>query len=370
VARARFLEVLREHKTYQSYDLALYVDGFLATEMGLHDEALDRFQKILSWFPKSRFVPDAHMVRAEYEFVREAPDYRAAYDEYEKVLAFPGSELHDLALFKSAWCLWRLGEPEESARRSLTVFKKSAEAGQGATARRRAELGELQAEALRNLVAVFVEDEKNRAEDMHRFLKKAGGERFASEIVLALASALYDQAHYERGIEAYRLLLRLQPMSADAFRHELAIARAQSTMQSWEALDAQHRAVLSRYVRPPVVGAPAAGAAAQPSAWVRGQPTAVPDGAAGEIEAQLRADAVGLHAEGRRTGRVAPSSRPRRASTRPTSRGPPVRRRPTTSSSTGHRSTSITWATTRARRTPTSPPCAWTRAGRSAGTPW
>ena len=77
--RERFLQVLREHKNYRRYDLALYIDGFLATEMGKPDDALDRFNKLLAWFPKSRFAPDAHMVRAEYEFVKDTPDYQHAY---------------------------------------------------------------------------------------------------------------------------------------------------------------------------------------------------------------------------------------------------------------------------------------------------
>src|SRR6185436_18179311 len=199
-ARQRFLTVLREYKTYREYDLALYIDGFLATEMGKNDDALDRFSKILKWFPKSRFVPDAHMVRAEYEFVKDAPDYQNAYREYEEVLKFKNSDLYDIALFKSAWCLWRLGQTDEAAKRFLVVFKTTAEAGPGVSAKRRAELDELQAEALRNLVAVFVEDEKNTAEDMYGFLVKAGGEKFAGEIVAALANAFYEQAHYERGI--------------------------------------------------------------------------------------------------------------------------------------------------------------------------
>ena len=292
--RERLLTVLREYKTYRDYDLALYVDGFLATEMGKHDEALDRFDKVLAWFPKSRFVPDAHMVRAEYEFVKDVPDYEAAYREYEEVLKFENSDLHDIALFKSAWCLWRVGQTDEAARRFLTVFKKSAEAGANATAKRRAELDELQAEALKNLVAVFVEDEKNSAEDMHRFLVKAGGEKFAGEIVRALAAAFYEQAHYERGIEAYRLLLTLEPMSPHAYEHALAIAQGQSTMQLWDALEKQYRSVIDQFTVP--LSNPGA-SSPQPSAWVRGQPEAVLRAAEAAIEHQLHQDAVGLHAK-------------------------------------------------------------------------
>ena len=60
--------MLKDYKSFEAYDLALYVDGFLATEQGKADEALDRFNRILARYPKSRFVPDAHMVRAEAEF--------------------------------------------------------------------------------------------------------------------------------------------------------------------------------------------------------------------------------------------------------------------------------------------------------------
>ena len=74
LARSRFERVLKKHKTYSEYDFALYVDGFLATEEGKGEEALNRFNKILKWFPKSRFVPDAHMVRAESEFLKDAPN--------------------------------------------------------------------------------------------------------------------------------------------------------------------------------------------------------------------------------------------------------------------------------------------------------
>ncbi len=301
--RERFLTVLRNYKTYREYDLALYIDGFLATEMGKPAEALDRFNKLLAWFPKSRFVPDAHMVRAEYEFIKDVPDYKVAYDEYEQVLKFKSSELYDIALFKSAWCLWRLGQTDEAARRFLVVFKSSAEAGDNVSVKRRAELDELQAEALKNLVAVFAEDEKNSADDMYRFLVKAGGAKFAGEIVRALAGAFYDQAQYERGIEAYRLLLKLEPMSPHAYEYGLYIAQAQSTMQLWDDLDAQYRRVIADYTVPKgTPGAPLP----QLSAWVRAQPEPVLRKAESAIEHQLHQDTVGLHAKAQadKTSRV------------------------------------------------------------------
>ncbi len=289
--RARFFKVLTRYKSFRQYDLALYVDGFLANEEGKFGDAVKRFDRIIEWFPNSRFIPDAHMVRAEFEFTKDAPNYEIAYREYEEVLKHKDSSLYDLALFKSAWTLWRLGKPAEAARRFLTVFKSTAEGNAGQRGRNQSELDELQNEALKNLVAVFVEDEKNRAEDMYRFLVQAGGDKFAGRIVRALAEAFYDQSHYERGIEAYRLLLKLEPTSPEAYRHALHIAQAHSTMESWQALEDDYRWILREYV-------PAADPkTGKVSAWASVQKPEVLAEAEAATEKQMRQDAVGLHAK-------------------------------------------------------------------------
>lgn len=289
--RARFLRVLKNYKTFDQYDLALYVDGFMANEEAKFEEALGRFNKIIEWFPKSRFIPDAHMVRAEFEFTKEFPNFENAYKEYEEVLKYKDNELYDLALFKSAWCLWRMDRPEEAAKRFLAVFKATAEGGSRRDGKKQSEIDELQAEALKNLVAVFVEDEKNRAEDMHKFLVKAGGDKFAGRIVRALAEALYDQSHYERGIEAYRLLMKLEPMAPDAYKNGLAIAQGHSTMENWSKLQDDYKWLLKEYVPPDPKSKQKAGA------WVKAHNAATVAAASVAIEKQLRDDAVGLHAK-------------------------------------------------------------------------
>jgi len=293
-ARSRFLRVLKNYKSFSQYDLALYVDGFLANEEAKFDESLGRFNKIIEWFPHSRFIPDAHMVRAEYEFTKDAPNYETAFNEYEQVLKYKDSELYDLALFKSAWTLWRLGKPEEAAKRFLIVFQATDSQNNKLSSKRKDELDELQNEALKNLVAVFVEDENNRAEDMYRFLTKAGGDKFAGKIVRALADAFYDQAQYERGIEAYRLLLKLEPTSPEAYLFQLQIAQGHSTLENWAALEDDYKLSVRDYVAPEMVqGKPKT----PPSAWARAQRADDLARAEKTTEKQLREDAVGLHAK-------------------------------------------------------------------------
>jgi cellulose synthase operon protein C len=251
VARDLFARVLRDYPWFEQYDLALYVDGFLAFEQGKEEEASSRFERILREYPRSRFVPDAHMAMAETIF-NSRYDYAAALAEYEQVLSYRQQidpALYGLALFKSAWCYWRLGDNDEAAKRFVGVFEATDTTPGGPTVSvaQRKQLDELQGEALKYVVEVFTEDEKNTAQDLYNFLAKIGGERFSGKIVRALAEQFYDQAHYERGIEAYELLLKLEPTSPDAGRWVLAIAQGYEWLEDWPHLKATFDRAIAEY---------------------------------------------------------------------------------------------------------------------------
>jgi len=286
--RDLFARVLHDYPWFDQYDLALYVDGFLASEQGKEEEALERFQRILKDYPSSRFVPDAHMAKAEAIFNGKY-DYAGALSEYEQVLAAKAlidPALYGLALFKSAWCHWRLGDNDEAARRFVGVFEAT-DAGAAPASRtnaaQRKQLDELQGEALRYIVEVFTEDEKNTAQDLYNFLTKIGGEKYSGKIVRALAAQYYDQAHYERGIEAYRLLLKLEPTSRDAGQWVLQIASGYASLEDWAGLRATFDLALTQYT----TGGP----------WSRTQADAANVAATTTaIERDLREDAISLHA--------------------------------------------------------------------------
>jgi len=287
-SRELFARVLRDYPWFGEYDLALYVDGFLASEQGKEDEARERFERILRDYPHSRFVPDAHMAKAEAIFNGKY-DYAGALSEYEQVLAAKAEidpALYGLALFKSAWCHWRLGNNDEAARRFVGVFEAtdagSAPASRTSAAQRK-QLDELQGEALRYIVEVFTEDEKNTAQDLYNFLTKIGGERYSGKIVRALAAQYYDQSHYERGIEAYKLLLKLEPTSHDAGQWVLQIASGYASLEDWAGLRATFELALAQYT------------AGGPWSRTQGDPATIAATTAA-IERDLREDAISLHA--------------------------------------------------------------------------
>ncbi len=282
VARDLFARVLKDYPWFPQYDLALYADGFMASEQGKMDEALERFTRILKEYPQSRFVPDAHMAKAESYFNGKY-DYAAALAEYEEVLKFKDSDLYGLALFKSAWCLWRLGKGDEAVVRFVEVFKVTDKKG-GVSGVQQKQLDELQGEALKYLVEVFTEDEKNTANDMYKFLVKIGGDKFAGKIVKALAETFYEQAHYDRGIEAYELLLKLDPTNREAGNWVLAIASGYDALENYPQLKATYERAITGYTTG--------------GTWARtqGDPKMVEE-TSKKVEEQLRKSALAIHAK-------------------------------------------------------------------------
>ena len=216
LSRDLFGKVLRDYPWFEQYDLTLYVDGFLATEQGKSDEAFERFTRILKEFPNSRFIPDAHMARAEAYFNK--PDYPTALTEYEEVLKYPDKPdlCRPRALQERVVSLApRQQRRGHQALRAASSRRRTQPVTRGATCRSRPALDELQGEALKYIVEVFTEDEKKTAaghvrlphEDWRRALRGQDCSR-------ARVEQYYDQAHYERGIEADELLLKLEPTAA------------------------------------------------------------------------------------------------------------------------------------------------------------
>ncbi|MFT3923439.1 MAG: tetratricopeptide repeat protein [Myxococcales bacterium] len=283
---ALYDRLLNKHPTFERLDLVLYMKAFTLVERGENDAALPLFHRILKDYPQSSFAPDAHMALAEHVFNTDY-NFRAALVEYDQVLKYDESELYDLALFKSAWCLWQIGQKTEAAVRFRKVLDLD---GERAAHTRRKRIKELQSEALEYLIQVFTEDERNRAADVRRFLQEIGGEQHVERVLIRLSATYYDQARFDQGIEAYGLLLQIDPASKHAPEYQLAIARGYLALDQFpKARDAY--ATLAETYGPT-------------STWATQQPDQETVGdARAMIEKALREQGLSLHELGQRDSR-------------------------------------------------------------------
>ena len=216
--------ILQRHRGYARYDLVLYMKAYAMVEKGDADGALALYRRILDEFPQSRFVPDAHFAHAETKFNEAA--WADALVDFERVMQHRESELYDISLFKSAWCLWRMGRTEDAALRFRQVLDLGRGRGENLTPEQRRRLRELQDEALDYLIQVFIEDENNTARDVFAFLEEIGGERYGRRVLLRLSDTFFGQSRYERAVEAYQLLLEMDPLDRNAVKWQRQIATA------------------------------------------------------------------------------------------------------------------------------------------------
>jgi TolA-binding protein len=213
-AQSVYLQLIDGYPKFRKIDTVIYLYAFSLRDQGKVGESIKYFQILLDRFPRSRYIADAWMAIAEYRFY-EQQNYKSSLEAYEKVLQHPKSTLYDLALFKTAWCYWKLGDTNKSALRFkdvLDLAKKKA--GRTEDQQKRAE--ELQGQALDYLVELFTEDDTKSAHDAFEFLAQIGGKQYSRKVLKQLADTVFDQTRYERAVEAYRLLIELDPNSAEA----------------------------------------------------------------------------------------------------------------------------------------------------------
>ncbi|MBC7171942.1 MAG: tetratricopeptide repeat protein, partial [Polyangiaceae bacterium] len=285
-AIALYDRLLTRHRGFSRYDLVLYMKAFALLELGARGTSLELYRRIIREFPESRFVPDAHFALAEAKFEVDA-DFEAALREYELVMQHEGSELYDISLFKSAWCLWRLGRNQDAALRFRQVLDLGAVIGSNLSEEKRRRLSDLQDEALDYLIQVFIEDESNTAADFFAFLREIGGEQYANRVLRRLSDTYLSQSRFDRAIEAYRLLLAMDAAVPEAPDYQRIIARAHSAMGDMEGSIRELRLLAQTY--------------APGSRWANQQndPRLVAR-AARRTERAIRTRALRLHQEGQR----------------------------------------------------------------------
>jgi cellulose synthase operon protein C len=244
-AQATYLQLIDQYPKFRKIDTVIYLYAFSLRDQGKVGESIKYFQIILDKYPRSRYIADAWMAIAEYRFYAQQ-DYKTSLEAYEKVLKHPKSTLYDLALFKTAWCYWKLGDTTKSALRFkdvLDLAKKKA--GRSEEQQKRAE--ELQGEALDYLVELFTEDDTKTARDAFEFLAQIGGKQYSRKVLKQLADTVFDQTRYERAVEAYRLLIELDPNASDAPDYAGKIVEGYQLLGDTKTAVAEMRKLASDY---------------------------------------------------------------------------------------------------------------------------
>jgi TolA-binding protein len=126
----------------------------------------------------------------------------------------------DLALFKTAWCDWKLNNIDLAAKEFKLVLDKAIVAERTGTEAQRRRSANLRDEALEQLVIVFTEDKSISAKEVFDFLASIGGEQYSGDVLIKVAASYAAQNEWDRSNEAYRFLIKMDQESIKAAEYQ------------------------------------------------------------------------------------------------------------------------------------------------------
>jgi cellulose synthase operon protein C len=102
---------------------ALYFLGYNNFEIGNLKKGEEYYIQLTRQFPNSVYVAESHFALGEYYFEKE--EWNKALPEYMKVVKRRKSRLYTFALYKAAWCHYRLGSYQTALATLVQVIKIS-----------------------------------------------------------------------------------------------------------------------------------------------------------------------------------------------------------------------------------------------------
>lgn len=200
---------------------ALFFLGYNYFELGEVKKGAMYYEMLTSRYPDSPFVGEAYFALGEYYFENE--QWVKAYKEYSFIIKDKKHRLHTFALYKGAWCLFRLGKTKQALNYLEYIIKTGrAETGNQLASRKVVNRNRLEAEALRDIV-VFYAEAGDPGQAASYFKNLIGGD--VTSYLEKLAYQYSDRGNKDASREVFRLLIAENPNSPKAFEYQYQIVQ-------------------------------------------------------------------------------------------------------------------------------------------------
>ena len=212
---------LRDYPKDSKISQALFFLGYNHFELGDSKKGSFYYNRLTKEYPNSPFIGEAHFALGEYYF--ESEKWADAYKEYSQLIKDPRHRLNTFALYKGAWCLFRIGKTEQGIKYLDFIVKGGAGDSRGSLAGgRKLNTTRLEGEALRDLVIFFADtgDTKRAVNYFQNINTKE-----ARNNIEKLAYYLADKGNREGSKEVFRMLITQDPTAKKAFEYQYQIVQ-------------------------------------------------------------------------------------------------------------------------------------------------
>lgn len=190
-------------------DQALYLIGHNYFKIGKKSRGEKYFVQLSKKYPRSPYVTEANFVLGEYYFEKER--WSQALPYYVKVLKRKRTHLYEFALYKFAWCLFRLGKVNQAVHNMEKLIVKS-------RASSKTKSPKLVTEALDDSVIFFAQ-----SKDYKRgisFYRRNVGSKYSSKYIEKLAYLCADRGNRKTAKMMLKELITQNPTHPKAFEYQ------------------------------------------------------------------------------------------------------------------------------------------------------
>jgi cellulose synthase operon protein C len=212
---------LRDYPKDKKVDQALFFLGYNYFEIGDPKNGAGYYSRLTKEFPRSPYVSESHFALGEFHF--DQSKWKEALVNYDNVLKNRRSRLYTFALYKSAWCQYRIGQVDQAMRslERVVVYSREKGAVDNISGRRAVNKIRLASEALKDLIVFYAESKSAR--DAEEYFTRVGGEKVLFPTLEKLAYRYSDTGKREDGRFIFKWLLDKRPTAPKAFDYQYQI---------------------------------------------------------------------------------------------------------------------------------------------------
>jgi tetratricopeptide (TPR) repeat protein len=204
-------------RNYPKMDMALFYYGYTLQGGRYMDEARKVYDKLLKNYPKSKYVPEAHLAFADYFF--EKGELANAESRYTMVLKFPNSSAYWYAKYKLGWIHLNL----QRFQLALETFFEVAQATKND---KKQEI--LNRASKKDFVRAYAEIGK--ADKAYAAFQRVDN-KYAFDMLQILADLYLEQGKSDKAIYVYQELMKTAPTNKNVCLWQYNIAHAMLSMQ-------------------------------------------------------------------------------------------------------------------------------------------
>ncbi len=209
---------LKDFPKDSKVDQALFFLGYNEFELGKEESGKKYYEQLVKQFPESPYIEESNFALGEYYFDHEK--WKTALERYDEIAKNKHARLYSFALYKKAWCQYKLGD----VKTALNSLEKVIRAGRGGKSDANAggvSKIRLAGEAQKDLVVFYAEGGDPR--NAHAYFEDIVGPKQVFPMMESLAYHYVDIGNRPAARDTFKALIQERPLSPKAFDYQYRI---------------------------------------------------------------------------------------------------------------------------------------------------